>query len=197
MKNLMLMEKSISYKKDLETYGVGKIPVANKVSVLSAEDLQKDILEELAKECHEEWKRGRIEQGWAYGSVQDDANKISCNLVSWEELDEISRESSYLTARETLNQMKLAGFAPVNIEELIYKMAKAIHDNWALDLFNKGFVWGPERNKDQSKGILTHPDLLSFEDLLEYYPDDVKFDMDTARATVNKMIRMGYAFAAA
>ena len=68
------------------------------------------LVEAMAKNVHEVWAQGRIEQGWTYGEERDDANKKHPCLVPYEELPESEKEYDRNTSLETLKFIIKAGY---------------------------------------------------------------------------------------
>lgn len=76
-------------------------------------DLPEDLLElteKLAENVHENWAMGRLEEGWVYGPVRDDARKTTPCLVPYEDLPEEEREYDRRTALETIRQILKLGY---------------------------------------------------------------------------------------
>lgn len=81
--------------------------------------LNKDILELseiLAKNTHEVWAKGRVDEGWKYGEKRDDVLKTHPGLVPYEELSEQEKEYDRRTSEETLKLIIKAGFKIVKGE---------------------------------------------------------------------------------
>lgn len=68
------------------------------------------LIEEMAKNVHEVWSQNRINEGWTYGPVRDDANKKHPCLVPYEELPENEKEYDRSTSQETLKFILKSGF---------------------------------------------------------------------------------------
>ena len=68
------------------------------------------LIEEMAKNVHEVWSRNRINEGWTYGPVRDDANKKHPCLIPYEELPESEKEYDRATSQETLKLILKSGF---------------------------------------------------------------------------------------
>ena len=60
------------------------------------------LAEELAKNVHETWAQGRIEDGWEYGPERDDTMKRHPGIVEYDELSEAEKEYDRITAIGTL-----------------------------------------------------------------------------------------------
>ena len=77
--------------------------------VLLDEELLK-LTEEIAKNVHDVWAVGRINEGWVYGEVKDNTNKTTPCLVEYEELSESEKEYDRNTALETLKLIVKLGY---------------------------------------------------------------------------------------
>ena len=60
------------------------------------------LSEKIAENVHEVWAQSRMDEGWTYGPVRDDAKKRHPCLVPYEELPEIEKEYDRNTSQETL-----------------------------------------------------------------------------------------------
>ena len=69
------------------------------------------LTEKIAENVHDVWAVGRIEQGWTYGSVRDDAKKETPCLVPYNELPESEKEYDRNTAMETLKLIIKMGYS--------------------------------------------------------------------------------------
>ncbi len=68
------------------------------------------LTETIAKNVHDVWASGRIEEGWVYGPVQDLERRITPLLVPYEELPESEKDYDRRTAFETLRLIIRLGF---------------------------------------------------------------------------------------
>lgn len=68
------------------------------------------LSEALAKNVHEVWAEGRIEQGWSYGDERNDQTKQHPCLIPYEELSEQERDFDRRTAQGTLKLIVKLGF---------------------------------------------------------------------------------------
>lgn len=68
------------------------------------------LIEEMAKNVHEVWAQNRMNEGWTYGPVRDDANKRHPCLVPYYELPESEKEYDRATSQETLKLILKLGF---------------------------------------------------------------------------------------
>lgn len=83
-------------------------PIDTSDVVLSDEILE--LSEMLAKNTHEVWSAGRLNEGWTYGELRDDEKKLHPCLVAYEELSESEKEYDRRTAMETLKLICKLGF---------------------------------------------------------------------------------------
>lgn len=65
-------------------------------------DEMKQLVEQLARNVHENWALGRLNEGWTLGPKRDDTLKQHPCLVSYEELPESEKDYDRHTAIETL-----------------------------------------------------------------------------------------------
>jgi len=68
------------------------------------------LIEEMAKNVHEVWSQNRMNDGWTYGAVRDDATKKHPCLVPYEELPEREKDYDRATSQETLKLILKLGF---------------------------------------------------------------------------------------
>jgi len=74
---------------------------------------------------------------------------------------------------------------PKELEQLVEKMAKDVHDVWAETRIKQGWAYGPERN-DEKKA---HPCLVPYEDL----PDcEKEYDRNTSIGTLKLIMKLGF-----
>lgn len=73
-------------------------------------EIDKELLEELAKNVHDQWSRGRIAEGWTYGPERNDALKQTPCLVPYEQLPEIEKEYDRNTALQTIKFLLEKGY---------------------------------------------------------------------------------------
>ena len=69
-----------------------------------------DLIEALAENVHDIWAKGRIDDGWTYGPVRDDARKHHPCLVPYGELPESEKEYDRNTAVSTLKFIVKKGY---------------------------------------------------------------------------------------
>ena len=68
------------------------------------------LAEAIAKNVHEVWSEGRINEGWTYGEERNDAEKKHPCLVPYEELSEEEKEYDRNTSIETIKLILKLGF---------------------------------------------------------------------------------------
>ena len=74
---------------------------------------------------------------------------------------------------------------PVELNELVEKMAKNVHEVWAQSRIDQGWVYGEER----SDSLKTHPCLVPYEELPEI---EKAYDRDTALGTLKLICKLGF-----
>ena len=74
---------------------------------------------------------------------------------------------------------------PEELNELVERMAKNVHEVWAQSRIEQGWVYGQER----SDAFKTHPCLVPYEDLPEI---EKAYDRDTALGTLKLMCKLGF-----
>lgn len=71
------------------------------------------------------------------------------------------------------------------LEELIEKMAKNVHEVWAQTRMNQGWVYGKERDD----ALKQHPCLVAYEELPE---SEREYDRNTALETLKLICKLGF-----
>lgn len=69
-----------------------------------------ELMEQLARNVHEVWAAGRIADGWKWGEVRDDEQKLHPCLVSYDELPENEKDYDRRTALATLKTIVKLGY---------------------------------------------------------------------------------------
>ena len=69
-----------------------------------------ELTEEIARNVHEVWAQGRIDEGWTYGEERDDEKKTTPCLVPYDQLSESEKEYDRSTALETLRLILRLGY---------------------------------------------------------------------------------------
>ena len=83
------------------------IPTPAETSEVKLPEELLPLIEEMAKNVHEVWARNRMDEGWTYGPVRDDAHKKHPCLVPYEDLPESEKDYDRATSQETLKLMLL------------------------------------------------------------------------------------------
>lgn len=69
-----------------------------------------ELTEKIAKNTHDVWAVGRINEGWKYGNKRDDANKLTPCMVEYEDLPESEKEYDRNTSLETIKLILKLGY---------------------------------------------------------------------------------------
>lgn len=68
------------------------------------------LAELLAKNTHEVWAKGRIEEGWRYGPKRNDSLKETPCLVPYQDLTELEKSYDRNTSLEVLKVLYALGY---------------------------------------------------------------------------------------
>lgn len=74
---------------------------------------------------------------------------------------------------------------PEELEILVEKMAKNVHEIWAQTRINQGWTYGDVRNDE----LKQHPCLIPYEELTE---EEREYDRNTAIGTLNFILQSGF-----
>lgn len=74
---------------------------------------------------------------------------------------------------------------PAELDELVEKIAKNVHEVWAQSRLEQGWTYGEERNDE----LKHHPCLVPYEELPEIEKD---YDRDTALGTLKLICKFGF-----
>ena len=74
---------------------------------------------------------------------------------------------------------------PVELDELVEKLSKNVHEVWAESRISQGWRYGEERNDV----LKLHPCLIPYEDLPEV---EKAYDRDTALGTLRLIAKLGF-----
>lgn len=86
------------------------IPKPIDTSDVELDDELKQLVEQLARNVHDNWSIGRIKEGWTYGPERNDALKQNPCLVDYDELPESEKDYDRNTAMETLKLILKLGW---------------------------------------------------------------------------------------
>ena len=74
---------------------------------------------------------------------------------------------------------------PKELEQLVEKMSKNVHEVWAETRISQGWTYGEQRNDELKK----HPCLVPYNELPE---SEKAYDRNTAKATIAFILSQGY-----
>lgn len=74
---------------------------------------------------------------------------------------------------------------PVELDELVEMIAKNVHEVWAQNRMEEGWIYGKQRND----ALKTHPCLIPYEELPEI---EKAYDRDTAFGTLRLISKLGF-----
>lgn len=85
-------------------------PMPIDTSDVQIPDEMNQLVEQLARNVHDNWAVGRIKEGWTYGPQRDDATKKHPCLVDYDKLPENEKDYDRRTAIETLKLVLKLGW---------------------------------------------------------------------------------------
>lgn len=100
----------VSATKSLNGYNPQPINVED----ISLDANLEDLTEAIAENAHDIWARARMNEGWTYGPVRDDAKKQHPDLVPYAQLPDSEKEYDRIMAMNTLRLVRRLGFDIVN-----------------------------------------------------------------------------------
>lgn len=68
------------------------------------------LVEQLAKNVHENWAKERLAEGWVYGPARNDQRKTTPCLIPYDSLPESEKEYDRQTAMETIKLILKLGY---------------------------------------------------------------------------------------
>lgn len=74
---------------------------------------------------------------------------------------------------------------PKELENLVEKMSKNVHEVWAETRIKQGWTYGEQRNDN----LKTHPCLIPYEDLPE---EEKEYDRNTSLGTLKLILKLGF-----
>lgn len=74
---------------------------------------------------------------------------------------------------------------PEDLEQLVEKMSKNVHEVWAESRMKQGWKYGRQRNDE----LKTHPCLVPYEELPE---EEKEYDRNTSIGTLKLIIKLGF-----
>lgn len=76
----------------------------------------KELQEVIAKNTHEVWSKGRMDEGWRYGNNLNYEEKTHPSLVPYEELSESEKDYDRRTSIETIKVILNMGYKIIKEE---------------------------------------------------------------------------------
>lgn len=95
------------------------VPQPIDTSEIALPDNLSSLIEEMAKNVHENWAKSRISEGWTYGNSRNDELKMHPCLVDYDQLPEIEKEYDRTTAIQTLKFIISKGYKIIPPEKTI------------------------------------------------------------------------------
>ena len=74
---------------------------------------------------------------------------------------------------------------PEDLEQLVEKMSKNVHEVWAESRMKLGWKYGRQRNDE----LKTHPCLVPYEELPE---EEKEYDRNTSIGTLKLIMKLGF-----
>lgn len=74
---------------------------------------------------------------------------------------------------------------PEDLEQLVEKMSKNVHEVWAESRMKQGWKYGRQRNDE----LKTHPCLVPYEELSE---EEKEYDRNTSIGTLKLIMKLGF-----
>ena len=74
---------------------------------------------------------------------------------------------------------------PKELEQLVEKMSKNVHEVWAETRIKQGWKYGEQRNDE----LKTHPCLIPYEELPE---EEKEYDRNTSIGTLKLIMKLGF-----
>lgn len=68
------------------------------------------LTEQIARNVHDVWAKGRLAEGYTYGAVRDDVKKTNPCLVPYDQLPEQEKEYDRRTAMQTIALIVSLGY---------------------------------------------------------------------------------------
>jgi len=90
-------------------------------------------------------------------------------------------KAKYIPQPIDTNDIKLSK----ELEQLVEKMSKNVHEVWAETRIKQGWTYGEQRNDN----LKTHPCLIPYEDLPE---EEKEYDRNTSLGTLKLILKLGF-----
>lgn len=92
----------------------GYSPQPINVEDISLDANLEDLTDAIAENAHDIWARARMDEGWTYGPVRDDAKKQHPDLVPYAQLPNSEKEYDRIMAMNTLRLVRRLGYDIIN-----------------------------------------------------------------------------------
>lgn len=91
-------------------------PVCEDLSGIVLDDKLAILSEIMAESSHEAWAEDRIRNGWRYGDIRDNSNKLHPSLVPYSELPRSEKDYDIRASVDILKLITKRGFVIRKIE---------------------------------------------------------------------------------
>lgn len=91
------------------------------------------------------------------------------------------KEKKYIPQPIDTTDVKL----PKELEQLVERMSKNVHEVWAATRIEQGWTWGEERDDHNKK----HPCLIPYDELPK---EEKEFDRNTSIGTLKLIMKLGF-----
>lgn len=200
---------SMSSLADARFFGVADLPSADLIRLHAtpdfldharAGDWEASLIEALACDLHESWRREREGEGWRYGAERDEKTRAHPLLRPYGELPEGDKELSRVTARMTAAKLASLGLCAVARSSVsageprsltvaeMETMMRVEHDIWLRERLLRGYEYAA--SSDDRLGL--HRDILPFD---QVPPEDRELDRALVESLVSTLWRLGYVLA--
>lgn len=152
------------------------------------------VIEALARECHQYWRREKEKQGWKYAQVRDDAKLLHDGLIDFEKAPRRYAESSRHTARLTEAKLRAIGLrivrrgdgTPAKLDrDRVECLVNIEHDIWLRDYLSRGY----EAAEQTRETLRQHRCAQAFEALQN---EDKRLDVEIAGSIEPTLTQFGY-----
>lgn len=111
---LKAWKSSGNYMVTASETAVGYNPQPIDVADIDLDASLEELTEAIAENAHDIWARARMNEGWTFGPVRDDAKKHHPDLVPYSKLPDSEKEYDRIMAMNTLRLVRRLGYNIVN-----------------------------------------------------------------------------------
>lgn len=111
---LKAWKSSGNYMVTASQYVGGYNPQPINVDDIDLDANLEELTEAIAENAHDIWARARMDEGWTYGPVRDDAKKQHPDLIPYAQLPDSEKEYDRLMAMNTLRLVRRLGYDIIN-----------------------------------------------------------------------------------